>query len=314
MAVVLERFGGLIFRQRFILRLLEKPTSYAGNYSLSRKRCSSSDYRKSKHSTGFNEEDAGELEGNLSKTKEPSRVSVLLGPNERKNLCVQDTKGRIILAEHIGSPGKESAKAKGPKKLAFRIRKLCEDGDVDTAKELLYEALDEENINLTSIFNCVMYWYVKLGRFDGACELQSVMETRGVAFDEGSFSVLIQLYSSNGYLEKGIELLKTVERVENVKLRPKMYVPLIVAAGKTGDLNTAFSLYEDMKLKGVETVPCSDELYACLVRSCVQSGVERWRDQINGIFLDFMKSRDRLGQETVQAVEDWFVRYSSNKG
>ena len=199
--------------------------------------------------------------------------------------------------------------AKAPKEVSYRIRQLCKDGGVDTAKKLLYRTINDAiTYEPTNMFNCIMYWCLNLGRFEDVRELLSVMETRKYAFDEGTLSVMVQLYARTECLEKGIELLKKIECSKHFRLRPKMYTPLIVAAANMGDLETAFSLREDMKEKTVEEYP-TDELYEGLVRGCALSGEKKWYDKAESILLDFRRDRLRIPPETLQSVKEFFARY-----
>lgn len=186
----------------------------------------------------------------------------------------------------------------------WKIRKLCENNDLSSARELLESFIEHywSNESLTRTFNCFLYHAVREQNHEVVHYVLDKMKNCKIQRDGATYYILTLYYSENGFLDQGIELLREMQAA-GVGRTSRNYTPIIVSAARAGKVEVAFKLYEEMRREELPSTCC----YPALINGVVASSDrEMWDDKVLGILQNVSAERLQLNMETLEIVAEWF--------
>ncbi|XP_074308702.1 pentatricopeptide repeat-containing protein At2g17525, mitochondrial [Silene latifolia] len=128
---------------------------------------------------------------------------------------------------------------------------LCEDGNLESAKEVYEEMLKEGGTPSVLVYHSLIQCYSKHSQFREAFQLMNEMVGSGFPPVSSTCNAVISGFCEQGKIASALDLIKEMEE-RGCSLDVGSYRPLIVALRNRGDLQEALKMFRQMLHKGIK--------------------------------------------------------------
>ncbi|XP_032238771.2 mitochondrial ribonuclease P catalytic subunit isoform X2 [Nematostella vectensis] len=191
-----------------------------------------------------------------------------------------------------------------------RLRYLCENRDLDAARELLDGILSDDTLYVTSAFNCLLHHAVEFQDHKTVEYVLGKMSLHSIKKDGATYYMLAQYFTAHGLLWQGLQSLREMQ-AEGLQTHARNYHPLILSAVQQQSLQVAFKLCNEMR--DIERRP-SYRCYTALIDGVTRNnGSMAWRNEVYRLLERFRTDREKLDPEMLSALQNWFSSQSDEK-
>ena len=186
------------------------------------------------------------------------------------------------------------------------IRGLCKTRKRHEVSELFYQLLELPHQYLANSVNSALHWFLYYGKIEEAFEFKALMEKHGIPKSDSTYSTLADLYSRCSQPGNMKSFFDEMTR-DGLTPRARHYAPFTDTALKKGDLIGAFHSVSEMQ-KSAVVHERNVDIYTALIRACAGQQNEQLMNKVLELFHEFIKYRDLLSDDTLEAVKLWFDR------
>ena len=190
------------------------------------------------------------------------------------------------------------------------IRSLCKtDQTPREVSKLFNRFLELPDQFRTESVSSALYWFCYYNKIDEALELKTFMEKHGIPKSYSTYAPLADLYSRSSQLGNMKDFFEEMAR-DGLTPRARHYAPFVDTAVKKGDLIGAFHYVSEMQQSAFAHERSVDKykFLASLIRACAGEGNKQLTNKVLELFREFIKYRDLLRDDTLEAVKLWFDR------
>lgn len=211
--------------------------------------------------------------------------------------------GKVDEAENLFNEIKTKRIKLGSYTYCIMISAYSKLGKIDDVESLVeeLEGLPRESLDVV-LFNNLLKTYSELGMMEGILKTIKKMDKAEVAPDRATFNILINYFSKQELFDLA---RRTLQDLLNRRLRPNLnsYAPIIMGLLSTGNIEKAFTVYNEMRVLNISASP---SLAEALLEGLCKS--KRFQEALS--FMKEMKANGFSLQSTI--LESLFISTAGN--